>query len=326
MAIPTRFTELVGCTDPIQSAPMGLVSPPALVAAVCAGGGVGTSSRLAVGSPAELARVLDELSAAGPVAVNFLMPILDLEGLEVAAARARIIDLFWGPPNVDIVERVHQGGALALWQVGTADDARKAVDAGCDIVAAQGAEAGGHCAGSTPLLPLLDEVLEVTGDVPVLAAGGIGTARATAAALAAGADGVRVGTRFIASSESGAVPEYVDAVLAATADDSVPTGRYSNGCPLCPSTHRVLRGAIEAAEALDDDVAMYLVAGDRRIPVPRFGAYPPAGPVEGHVEAAAMYAGAGVGAITGVKPAAEIVRELSDGAAALLRERGERVG
>ena len=302
---------------------MGLVSPPALVAAVCAGGGVGTLSRLAVGSPAALGETLQALE--GPVAVNFLVPILDPEGLEVASARARIVDFFWGQPDAKLVDRAHQGGALALWQVGSAEDARRAVDAGCDIVAAQGAEAGGHCAGTTALLPLLDGVLEVTGGVPVLAAGGIATARATAAVLAAGADGVRVGTRFIASTESGAVRQYVEAVLAAGADDSVATGRYSNGCPLCPSSHRVLRSALEAADALSDDVAMEMVVGDRRMPIPRFGAYPPAGPVEGHVEAGAMYAGAGVGSITEVKPAAEIVRELSAGASALLRERGERL-
>src|SRR5207248_5682729 len=106
---------------------------------------------------------------------------------------------------------VHAGKALAAWQVGSLEEAQAAVDAGCDFIVAQGVEAGGHVRGRISLLPLLDEVLPVVG-IPVVAAGGIGTARAMAAALAAGASAVRVGTRFVAAVESEAHPHYKEAL------------------------------------------------------------------------------------------------------------------
>jgi enoyl-[acyl-carrier protein] reductase II len=98
---------------------------------------------------------------------------------------------------------------MAFWQVGSRQEAVAAAQAGCDLVVAQGIRAGGHVRGTVGTFPLLEEVLEAV-DVPVLAAGGIGTARAMAAALIAGADGVRVGTRFVATPEAGAHPEYVE--------------------------------------------------------------------------------------------------------------------
>ena len=136
------------------------------------------------------------------------------------------------------------------WQVGSADEARAAVDAGCDLVVAQGDEAGGHVRGTLGLLTTLERVLDAV-EVPVVAAGGIGSARQVAAALAAGASAVRVGTRFIASAESGAHPDYVRAVLEATAEDSTLTDVFSVGWD---APHRVLRSCIEAARAFRGDV------------------------------------------------------------------------
>src|SRR5207247_10757963 len=137
----------------------------------------------------------------GPFCVHFLIPFLERECLEVAAARGRVVEFFYGDPDRDLVQTVHAGKALAAWQVGSVDEARAAVDVGCDFIVAQGVEAGGHVRGRIGLLPLLEQVLEVV-DVPVVAAGGIGTARAMAAALATGASAVRVGTRIVAAVES----------------------------------------------------------------------------------------------------------------------------
>ena len=127
------------------------------------------------------------------------------------------------------------------------EEARAAAGAGCDFLIAQGIEAGGHVRGRIGLLPLLDGVLDAV-NVPVLAAGGIATARAMAAALAAGADGVRVGTRFVAAAESAAHPAYQEALLRAEPEDTILTEAYSANWPNAP--HRVLRGCIEAAQAL----------------------------------------------------------------------------
>jgi len=225
--LTTKFTELVGCTVPLQQAGMGGVTTPELAAAVSNAGGLGMLGVPMV--PAEMvAELLDATMAqtSGPVGVNFLMPFVDRDAVAVAAEKARLVEFFYADPDPTLVALAHEGGALACWQVGSADEARAAVDAGCDLVVAQGVEAGGHVRGTVALLPLLDAVLEAV-DVPVVAAGGIGTPRAMAAALAAGADGVRVGTLFLATPEADVHPEYVEALLGAGAADTVLTTTFS---------------------------------------------------------------------------------------------------
>jgi NAD(P)H-dependent flavin oxidoreductase YrpB (nitropropane dioxygenase family) len=211
---------------------------------------------------------------------------------------------------------VHTGGALAGWQVGSVEEARRAADAGCDLVIAQGVEAGGHVRGTVALFPLLAEVLEAV-SVPVVAAGGIASARSMAAALAAGAAAVRVGTRFLATAESGAHPDYLAALLAAGQTDTVLTTAFAVGWPDAP--HRVLASALAAAEALDDETVGALEVDGEPQPVPRFAARTPSREVTGSVEAMALYAGEGVGLVTEIGDAASLVRERADGAEALLR-------
>ena len=204
--LQTAFTRLVGCSVPLQQAGMGGAATPELAAAVSAAGGLGMVSLPMV--PAEEVAATVAALANGttePVGINFLIPFLDVAAVEAAAPHCRVVEFFYGDPQAGLVGRVHEAGALADWQVGSADEAKAAVQAGCDFVVAQGTEAGGHIRGTTGLPALLDEVLAAV-EVPVLAAGGIGSARAMAAALAAGADGVRVGTRFVATAESGSHP------------------------------------------------------------------------------------------------------------------------
>src|SRR5205807_7262023 len=129
--------------------------------------------------------------------------------LDDASNRSPYVEFFWGVPDADVVETVHAGGARAGWQVGSADEARAAQDAGCDVIVAQGIEAGGHVRGTLGLLPLLDEVRTAI-DLPIIAAGGIGTGTAMAAALVAGADAGRRGTRVIAAAAAIAHPTYVE--------------------------------------------------------------------------------------------------------------------
>ena len=199
----------------------------------------------------------------GPVGVGFFA--FDLPGmtreLELAAARARVVDMSWGDPDPVVVNRIHAGGALAFWQVGSLEEALAAAGAGCDVVVAQGVEAGGHVRGTTPLLRLLAQVVPAV-DVPVVAAGGIATGAALAAALNAGAAGARVGTRFLASAESGAHPEYIAALLAASAEDTVRTTAFAEGWPDAP--HRVLRAATERAAWANDVVGQMAYREQRR--------------------------------------------------------------
>jgi nitronate monooxygenase len=317
----TPFTELVGCHVPIQQAPMGLIAPPRLALAVARAGGVGTvSAPIGIG-PQELATQLDGWvdAGAGPLAVNFVTEQVDPAAVAVAGERVRIVDFYWNAPDHKLVETAHEAGALVNWQVGTLPDAVLAVEAGADVVTVQGSEAGGHVRGATPLLSLLAAVLRAV-DVPVLAAGGIAEPRALAAVLAAGASGARLGTRFIATEESGAHPEYVLALLAAGPESTAITDGFAV-CPMCETLPRarVLQSAIAAADAIDAAAVATMVTADGEEPVPARAGMPPHIGVRGEIHAMALYAGEGVQHITAVRPAAEVVRELAEGAEELLR-------
>jgi NAD(P)H-dependent flavin oxidoreductase YrpB (nitropropane dioxygenase family) len=312
----TSFTRLVGCRAPIQLAVMGGgTGTPGLAAAVSEAGGLGMLSST-FPLPVDEQLVWIQARTMGPVGVGFFafeVPTMT-EELEVAARTARVVDVFWGDPDPAVVNRIHAGGALAFWQVGSVGEASAAADAGCDAVVAQGMEAGGHVRGTTPMLTLLRHVVPAV-DVPVVAAGGIATGAALAAALNAGAAAARVGTRFLASAESGAHPEYVAALLAASAGDSVRTTAFGEGWPDAP--HRVLRTATQRAAGADDVVAQAEYRG-RRWEVLRWSTQPPTLFTSGDVAAMAMYAGCGVGDIDDVPSAAQIVDQMMADALPLL--------
>jgi NAD(P)H-dependent flavin oxidoreductase YrpB (nitropropane dioxygenase family) len=316
--LATSFTRLVGVPAPIQQAAMPGVATPELVAAVADAGGLGMVGAPLV-PPAALERVLEALSrrTRGAFGVNFLMPFLDLDCVEIAARRARVVEFFYGDPDAELVARAREHGALVSWQVGSLLEAQAAERAGCDFVVVQGTEAGGHVRGVTSLLPLLSEVLDGA-RVPVVAAGGIATARGLAAVLACGCGAARIGTRFIAASEAGAHPSYVAAILAASAGDTCLTEAFSVMWPDAP--HRVLRSAIAKAEALTEEIVGEDRGGEEVLPIPRLSVIPPSATTTGHVEAMALYAGESVSNVTSVRPAAEIVAELVTGAERLLRE------
>jgi NAD(P)H-dependent flavin oxidoreductase YrpB (nitropropane dioxygenase family) len=260
-------------------------------------------------NPSTATEVQDQVESARavtaqPVGIGFLMPFISREAVDAAAATADVVEFFYGDPDPDLVRVARAGGAVVGWQIGSAGEAVAAVAAGCSFVAAQGCEAGGHVRGTQRLDDLLAETLAEV-DVPVVAAGGIGSAERVDALLAAGAAAVRVGTRFVAAEESDAHPDYVAALIAASARDTVLTEAFATGWPDAP--HRVLRSAVRAADEFEGDVVGVL--GDRE--VARFGALPPTAGVRGEIRAMALYAGESVDAVTRVQPAGEIIAELT---------------
>ena len=316
--ITTRFTELVGCTIPIQQAGMGAVAPPELAAAVSEAGGLGMLGTAHPGlTPASLADRLHRVRAltAKPFGVNFIVAPqvfkhLDLRCVEIAARAARVVEFFYAEPDRALVEMGHGGGALVSWQVGTKSEAIAAADAGADIIVVQGVEAGGHVRGTVGTFALLSEVIGSV-DVPVLAAGGIGTGRAMAAALAAGADGVRVGTRFLAATEAAAHPEYVAALIAAQAEDTIYTTVFSRGFRDAP--HRVLRSCVTAVDAFQGDAVGETTALDgKRMPALRYLAFAVDKTATGTIGAMCLFAGESVDAVTRVESAREILRDFID--------------
>lgn len=314
--LTTRFTTLVGCALPIQQAGMGGVATPELAAAVANAGGLGMIGAVRVPAAA-LSASLDDLRrmTPGKFGVNFLMPFLDREAVPLAAARARVVEFFYAEPDAELVKMVHAEGALACWQIGSRDEAQRAVDAGCDFIIAQGAEAGGHVRGTIGLLALLDQVLEAV-SIPVVAAGGIGSPRSMAAALAAGAAAVRIGTLFVAAAESHAHPLYKEALIRAKPEDAIRTEAYSANWPNAP--HRVLRSCIEAAQRLPEGQIGETEIAGRILPIARFTTPAPLRTSTGNIDAMAHYAGESVGSVQTIRPAAAIVRELAAGAEQIL--------
>ena len=295
---------------------MGRVANPALAAAVAEAGGLGMLA-LSRHSPEAASRDIADVQSrtAHPVGVTLLVEFLEEPLLRAVAERVRVVELFWGWPDPALVPTDNIVG----WQVGSADEAKAAVDAGCRFVVAQGVEAGGHVRGTTPLAELVPLVRAAV-DVPIVAAGGIGTRADVEHALALGADAVRVGTRFVAANESAAHPEYVDLLSAATGADTQLTETFGAGWPDAP--HRVLSSSVEAAlDGTADPVATMQSADGTTIPFVRFGTAPPTADMTGDIRAMALYAGTGVDAVHGRVAAADIVAELAEGLEQRVTER-----
>lgn len=319
MALHTSFTEMVGCEVPLQLSPMPLVGTPELIGAVNAAGGMGA---LGIGPlpPEATTAVLDQVHAhtQRPFSVNILLPFLDLENVEIAAQNATVVDFYHGPVDAKLIDIVHRHDTLAGWQVGSLAQALSAVEAGADLLIVRGVEGGGRMYGNESLWPLLVDVVESV-DVPVLAAGGIGDARGMAAALVAGAAGVRMGTRFLAASESGVHPLYREALIAAQPGESILTDDFAHDWPDDLSSSRVLRSSLEAAHDYQGDVVGDLAIGGSTMPVPRFSTAPPIQGSSGAIEAMPMYAGESVRFVRSEESAAEIVQDIARGAEELLQ-------
>ncbi len=303
-----RFTDLVGCRIPLQQAGMSGTATPPLAAAVAEAGALGM---IGIGRQpiAAVERYLDEVAAltSAPIGATCIAHFVKPEVVELVASRLPIIEFFYEWPDAARVP----AAVVCGWQVGSVDEAKAAVDAGCQYVIAQGMEAGGHVRGHVALAELLPAVRAAV-DLPIVAAGGIGNADAVRAAMAMGADAVRVGTRFVATRESYAHPAYIDALVSAESDDSVLTEAFGVGWPDAP--HRVLRSSIDAAAAAPSDTIGETVSpvGDL-LPMVRFGASSPNRDTTGDISAMALYAGRSVGSVDRIMTAAEVVAELALG-------------
>jgi len=221
----TRFTALVGCDLPVVQTGMGWVSGARLTAATSAAGGFGILAAVTM-TPEQLRQQVAEVKdrTDRPFGVNFRADQPDLaERVAFVVAEGVRLVSFAGAPTKAAVARCHDAGVLVMPTVGARRHAEKVLDMGVDAVIAQGGEGGGHT-GSVPTTLLLPQVVDAVGSsVPVLAAGGFFDGRGLVAALAYGADGIAMGTRFLLTEES-RVPDAVKArYLAASVTDTVVT-------------------------------------------------------------------------------------------------------
>ena len=321
MGMHTPLTARLGVAMPIIGAPMAGVAHGALARAVTEGGGLGM---IGVGSTdrAELvAREAPVASDSGrlPFGIGLMAWALDdcPELLErTLEARPTLVSVSFGSPR-PYVEALHDAGIMVASQVQDVASAVAAAEAGLDLVVAQGTDAGGHT-GTVGSLPLLQLVLD-TVDVPVVAAGGIATARGLAAVLAAGAAGAWVGTCLLACPEAASTAEARAKVLAAAETDTVLTRVFDVaqgiGWPE-EFAGRALRNRFtdtwhgrEAALAADTAAGRQLAEARKA----------------GDYETAYVYAGQAVGLVRRSRPAAEVVRSLGEDAECLLRDRLEEL-
>ena len=226
MALSTEFTVLFGVRHPIALAPMGGSAGGVLAAAVSQGGGLGLVGA-GQGDPDWIDRELSIVASAtdGSWGVGFLTWAIDVGAVERALAYApRAVMLSFGDPS-PFVERIRQAGAVLILQVTDVEEARRAVDLGADVIVAQGNEAGGHGARrGRSTLPFVPVVVDLAAPVPVLAAGGIADGRGIAAALALGAAGALIGTRFQATAEALVDPAIVKAIVEGRGQDTERSG------------------------------------------------------------------------------------------------------
>ncbi len=301
-----RFVELMGVTRPLQQASMTRVTTAPLVAAVANAGALGM---IAVGrSPIQsVLTQIEEIRAltSKPFGAGFIVRYLNRDTLDEIADKIKILEFFYEWPDPALV----LPGTITGWQVGSVDEAKAAVDAGCRFVIAQGVEAGGHVRSTTPLNQLLDGVRSAV-EVPIIAAGGIGTSADVRAAMALGADAVRIGTRFLGASEVDIHPIYRQGLIDAMADDAQYTTVFDVGWPDAPQ--RALASAVALAMQAGPDPVGHL--GEN--PMPRRGTTPPNSKTTGQIEAMALYAGRSVAAVTKVEPAAAIIEDLLTGVSA----------
>ena len=307
--IRTRFTEMFGLDHPVMSAPMGANhTGGTLAAAVSAAGGLGSFGGQTVEGP-EWVRAQIELVRARterPFAIGFITAFLDLTRplFEVALqARPAAIALSFADPG-DWGRRVKDAGCRLICQVQTFADVDLALAAGADVVAAQGHEAGGHT-GTMGLLPLLCGVAERYPEVPLLAAGGIANGRGLAAALLAGADGAWLGTAFLATVEAVEVRDkHKTAIVTSDGGDTVFTHAYDIARGMqwpAGIGERVGRSTFTDAWA-DREAELEARAGEIEAPLE-------------------LMFGQSARFVDSVRPAAEVVRRVSEGAAAILTER-----
>lgn len=305
----TRLTELLDIEHPVMLAGMGGVSYSALCAAVSEAGGIGclgASTMIMQGQmEAEIAKVRELTDKPFGVDLLTAMPGDMLRQVQqIIDGGARMFVAGLGVPS-DVVALCHESNVVVVNMCGKVAHAVRAVEAGCDIVVAQGTEAGGHT-GKVATMPLVPQIVDAVGSqVPVVAAGGIVDGRGLAAALALGADGVWIGTRFIATPEARAVMGYKDALLATEEDGTTISRAYSG------KTMRVVRNSYtdwwdknpeellkfpeQMGRSLNDG-ALHLGAGaDQGDVDPDKECYP---------------AGQGVGSIDELVPAGDLVRRI----------------
>ena len=323
----TSITRTFGLTTPIVNAGMAMIARPALAAAVCKAGALGT-----IGSdinPPDALRGLvrqTKTLTKRPFGVDLIGDFVTDEHVSVLIEeQVALAIFFWTLPTLEHVERLKQAGIKVWMQVGRVAEAKQAAALGADALIVQGAEAGGHNRAEASTMTLFPRIRRHFRGLPLLAAGGIVDGTTMAAALVLGADAVWCGSRFLASQEAEAHDTYKERVLSADVGDTAILSIYGPEWPGQAMRAIVNDGARVALgrgpEAIGDAAGQIIgstVLNGQTIPVPRYSAILPTRDFDGDIEQTCLTAGQSAGNIDEILGAGEIVRRMTIEAKAAL--------
>jgi nitronate monooxygenase len=232
MPLKTILTDRLGLHYPIIAAPLGRGSTPEFLGTLAQSGAFGF---VALGHIQEdelrqaLSAYISSTGGADRFGINLVLITDQMRRLQTALdAGCGVVSFLRGDP-APYVRRAKDAGATVFWTVSGPTEALRAADSGVDFIVVQGREAGGHLTGEATLMTLLPAVRDAVPEIPLVAAGGIADGRGLAAALSLGACGVWMGTRFIASEESGNHPEHKQLVVRSKSADLVETTLFDGG-------------------------------------------------------------------------------------------------
>ncbi len=314
----TRFTGLLNLDYPVMSAPMSNHSGGELAAAVSLAGGLGTFGGSNGFGPAWLKQQIEFIRTQTdrPFGIGFITHLIESnpENFEIALAERPPVVIFSFADPRPWLGRAQDAGAVTICQVQSPEAALAALDAGAEVLLAQGNEAGGHT-GEMNLLPLLVELVERFPHIPVLAAGGITSGRALAGVLAAGGEGASLGTALLATPEAVEVPQaFKEQILLSGGQDTVFTRFYDllgdnpwpDGIAGRVYRNRLVRqwhGRDEEIMARREELASDVAEARAR--------HDP--------EIATVYMGQGAGQVHAIQPADEVIKNICQGAEGILR-------
>lgn len=322
---------ILGFEYGIVQAPLGPdISGPELVAAVANAGGIGLLRAPDWESPDYLRELIRKTRSLTdkPFGVGVVLAFPHEENIKaILEEKVAVLQLYWGDCSKELVIEAHNAGVKVVPQVGNIEGARKAIDAGVDAIIVQGREAGGHVIGQDGLISLVPRVVDLVGDrdIPVIAAGGLVDARGYVAALALGAKGVCLGTRFLATQESYAHALYKRKLVELEKTEYTDVfGRARwPGAP-----HRVLRTPffcdLKSLPAHENEVNQPIIGRSTihgvEKDIRRFAGTVPNLTTTGDIESMAMYAGQSVGLIKEILPAGDVVRKLVEETQLLIQQ------
>ncbi|MBA0716924.1 hypothetical protein Golax_004776 [Gossypium laxum] len=322
---------ILGFEYGIVQGPLGPdIAGPELVAAVANAGGLGLLRAPDWESPdyvKELIRNTRKFTDK-PFGVGVILAFPHKENVKaILEEKVAVLQLYWGECSKELVIEAHNAGVKVVPQVGSLEEAKKAINVGVDAIIVQGREAGGHVIGQEGLISLLPRVVDLVGDhgIPVIAAGGIVDARGYVAALALGAKGICMGTRFLATHESYAHPTYKRKLI--EYDKTEYTDVFGRArWPGAP--HRVLQTPFfcdwkclnaEENETNQPIIGRTIIHGVER-EIRRFAGTVPNPTTTGDIESMVMYAGQSVGLIKEILPAGQVVKKLVEAAQLLIHQ------